>query len=267
MNVLQTIVHERIQTALILEDDSDWDISIKQQLSQFAEGTRALQNSSTSGPLRSPYGNDWDFLWLGHRKLGPRDHQSRFYVIETDPTVAPVARRHGKWMNDHIPDDVLAADSRIVFQADNGGLCMFAYAITFEGARKALAALSVTPRDDVVDMSYRRICAGNFGTPFSCYGSYPTLFGSHRAAGPKNRDSDLNNKNDKWHEEYSFDIVYSAQQNINGLAAGNPVVKAQWPKEVKQASKLATEPITGIGRIKNIDLRALPVKEIPGINR
>lgn len=260
------IVHEKIQTALVLEDDSDWDTSIKQQLSQFATGARALQNSSTAG-LRSPYGNDWDFLWLGHCKLGPRDHQSRFYVIEKDPTVAPVGRRNSKWMNDHIPDDVLSEDSRIVFKADNGGLCMYAYAITYEGAQKALAALSVTPRDDVVDMSYRRLCAGNFNMPFECYGSYPSLFGSHRAAGPASRDSDLNNKSDKWHAEYSFDVVYSTQQNINRLAAGDQIVQAQWPKEVKKSSKIATEVITGTGRLKNIDLRNLPVQEIPGINR
>lgn len=260
-----SVIHDKVETALILEDDSDFDISIKQQLYQFASGTRALQNSTES--LSSPYGNDWDFLWLGHCKLGPANDQSRFYVIDSDPTVAPIARRNGKWMNDHIPPDILMEDNRVVFKANNGGLCTYAYAVTYKGARKILASMSITPRDDVLDMNFRRMCQGKFGVPFDCYGSYPTLFGSHRAAGPKNRDSDVNDKTDKWHDEYTFDVVYSTMQNVGRLASGDPFVSAQWPQEVKREIKLANERISGVGQLKEIDLAALPKQELPGINR
>ncbi|KAL1836113.1 hypothetical protein VTJ49DRAFT_5558 [Mycothermus thermophilus] len=112
MNVLQRIVQENIITALILEDDADWDVRLKSQMRVFAAAARAftqpLSSSSsgrttsdwqppseatlaevyrhsppTSDPVTnipisrlitmdlpdshlSPYGDDWDVLWLGH---------------------------------------------------------------------------------------------------------------------------------------------------------------------------------------------------------
>ncbi|KAM3414603.1 hypothetical protein BST61_g9762 [Cercospora zeina] len=265
MNVLHTIVHQKIQSALIFEDDTDFDISIKQQLSQFAAGSRVLQNST--GRLSSPYGNDWDFLWLGHCKLGPGEEQSRLYVIDDDSTVPPLPHRNGKWYSDKIPPQVLEENKRIVFKATRGGLCMYAYAVTYESARKILTALSVVPRDDPVDMQYRHVCSGRYGVPIECYGSYPTLFATHRAAGPADRDSDLNSWGSKWHKEYTWDIVYSTIQNLPRLMTGNPYVQAQWPKDVKEEWKHISERLRGVGNIKNVDLKALPKEEMPGINR
>lgn len=250
-----------------MEDDADWDTSIKHQLSQFATGVRALQNNTSDRSLRTPYGNDWDFLWLGQCKLGVPNHYSRFYVIEDDPTVPPIHRRNGKWANDHIPDEVVSNNTRLIFPASQGGLCMYAYAVTLQGAKKALAALAVTPQDDAVDMSYRRLCDGRLGVAMQCYGSYPTLFGSHRAAGPQNRDSDLNKKSNRWHDEYSFDVVYSAQQNIMRMAAGEMDVQAQWPADVEHPSRSKTEGLAGVGRVRDIDLLALPSQAVVGINR
>ncbi|KAH0566197.1 hypothetical protein GP486_000411 [Trichoglossum hirsutum] len=92
------IVRENISTALIMEDDADWDARIRQQLRDFALSSRSLiqplisdkskyadptypsphsmTNSpldlkfdalpSTTQPLSSPYGDGWDVLWLGH---------------------------------------------------------------------------------------------------------------------------------------------------------------------------------------------------------
>ena len=94
------IVSENISSALILEDDVDWDLRIRQQLQDFALATRALiqpgQGSEgrthfnvtiptgrsegatrlvmlmhgnlpiTITPSVSPYGDNWDVLHLGH---------------------------------------------------------------------------------------------------------------------------------------------------------------------------------------------------------
>lgn len=81
-----------------MEDDADWDVRIKKQLHDFAISTRTLTQPllkaassyadptfpsplepsfqpadidfeklpSTIPPKTSPYGDNWDFLWLGH---------------------------------------------------------------------------------------------------------------------------------------------------------------------------------------------------------
>lgn len=64
MDVMQKMVRENIATALILEDDADWDVSIKEQLAAFAEGVLAIRNDTASRG-GSPYGDDWDLLWVG----------------------------------------------------------------------------------------------------------------------------------------------------------------------------------------------------------
>lgn len=37
------MVEEGIQTALIMEDDADWDVLLKSQMVEFARGVRYLQ--------------------------------------------------------------------------------------------------------------------------------------------------------------------------------------------------------------------------------
>ncbi|KAK4191009.1 family 25 putative glycosyltransferase [Podospora australis] len=93
MNVLQRVVQDNITSALILEDDADWDVRIKPQLQVFAQAARAFTQSvpqhhpehgvsyadhtsqseislaQLPPKLRlsvTPYGDAWDVLWLGH---------------------------------------------------------------------------------------------------------------------------------------------------------------------------------------------------------
>ena len=93
-----SVVQQNLTSALILEDDADWDIRIKQQLHDYALSTQALIQPlalnpstyidptfptppdpstmspditfaslpSTIPPTVSPYGDGWDLLWLGH---------------------------------------------------------------------------------------------------------------------------------------------------------------------------------------------------------
>ncbi|TVY84973.1 hypothetical protein LSUE1_G000848, partial [Lachnellula suecica] len=42
MNALHTVVHQNLTTALIFEDDGDWDIRLRQQLHLFARASRLL---------------------------------------------------------------------------------------------------------------------------------------------------------------------------------------------------------------------------------
>ncbi|KAI4924555.1 hypothetical protein J4E85_007671 [Alternaria conjuncta] len=51
MNALQQIVNQNLTTALILEDDVDWDTRIRQNLQRFALASRFLSSNHTSIPL------------------------------------------------------------------------------------------------------------------------------------------------------------------------------------------------------------------------
>ncbi|KAF2749540.1 glycosyltransferase family 25 protein [Sporormia fimetaria CBS 119925] len=104
MNALREIVERNLTTALILEDDADWDIRLRSQLSTLSPAIRHISaiaspslNNPTQQPLgpshldnndqqvlahrstiplhslpsltipsTNPYGLTWDILWLGH---------------------------------------------------------------------------------------------------------------------------------------------------------------------------------------------------------
>ena len=230
MNVMQQIVHDNVQTALILEDDADWDIALKHQLAQFAIGSQTLQRSFSANP--SPYGAHWDFLWLGHHRLGISNDRQEIYILQNDYTVPPLGKRRSFWRQNHIPDALMLNNTRLVVRVADG-MGTPAVAVTLNGARKVLSAVSLNAPPIPVDMSYNRLCRGRLQPQLTCYGPYPPLFGPHMAPGPRYRDSDINNKSEKWHEEYTGDIVYSVTQNIPRLASGQQTILAQWPQLVE----------------------------------
>ncbi|KAH8767283.1 hypothetical protein F5883DRAFT_629567 [Diaporthe sp. PMI_573] len=99
MDALWYIVQHNLSSAIIFEDDLDWDVRIREQARDFALASRALlqplagtkrfadptypnvqeqdttldppplnfqQLPKTHDPKTSPYGDGWDVLWLGH---------------------------------------------------------------------------------------------------------------------------------------------------------------------------------------------------------
>ncbi|KIV96149.1 hypothetical protein PV10_00052 [Exophiala mesophila] len=227
MNVLQRIVRENIQTTLIIEDDADWDVHLKSQMSEMAYGLRALQQAPRS--TRSPYGPAWDMLWLGHCRVGSTDDEQEFWVVDDDVTVAPTVNRTSFFRNRHSPEITRRNNTRIFFHA-NAGMCVQAYAVTYDGARKMLAAISLQPRNQPFDVSVSAICRHKFLDPFVCYGAFPPLFSTHRFAGPTSRDSDISiaEEPDLIHEEYTKDLVYSTIMNIPRLVQGLNSVQPQF---------------------------------------
>jgi hypothetical protein len=256
-----------------MEDDSDFDINLKSQLLAFAKGARVLQSRPSATSVHaaprsfSPYGSNWDMLWVGHCRLGPREDQRDFYVFEDDPTVPPQGHRHGVWQQDRIPPPLLTANrTRVVFRATNGGVCLGGYAVTYDGARKMLSAVSVHPQDDAVDISFRKFCQGKLGVEPACIGVYPTLFGSRRAAGPSYRDSDLNEKGDGWHREYTWDVVYSTMQSVLELSGGAEAITAQWPESQPRIWEVGRK-LELKGSLVEWDMLSLERSAVKGINR
>lgn len=230
-----SVISNSYSTALILEDDADWDVSLKSQLGEFARGLHALQGTKFVSK-EAPYGVDWDLLWIGGCASGPNANETSFYAIPMDPTVPKVHHRAtwggptDKWKQQY-PE--LAEDStRFIYRADMG-CCMFGYAVTTKGARKIVSALSIDHLDKPVDDALSELCAGANGRhKIECWAPFPNLIGTYRKAGSASRDSDIESNNAaEFHEELAWNMVYSTRRNIHQLVAGEETVYSQWKDE------------------------------------
>ena len=140
MNAAAAIIDNNLSSGLIVEDDADWDINIKTQLTRFALGTRHILDASTSSEPLSPYGDNWDMLWIGHCAQSSPEQPFARFIIENDTTVRAPNHRWHLWN----PEKTLTHDlphnrsSRVVYRSA-GGCCSFAYALSYTGARKYIS--------------------------------------------------------------------------------------------------------------------------------
>jgi len=221
-----------------MEDDADWDVNVKQLLLNLARGSKYLEGAENA-VTRSPYGSDWDVLWLGHCGVyhGANPIQ-RFYVTLNDPTVVPPELFVQKKRLPILHHPSLSANfTRTVFQA-TGGLCLSAYAVSQRGARILLhqETQSLTEAS-VADRALSRMCNDDpaYGSAAKCVGSWPAIFGAHVGAGPTSKDSDRNViEEGKWRTiGHTPHVVFSTRMNFRGLlglqGARKGEIQSQWP--------------------------------------
>lgn len=91
IDILKFVIQNGWGSALILEDDVDWDVNIRNQTLLIAKAVLTLTNHEKI--LQAPYGLDWDVLWMGHCS-DPADF-NRPHVLFEDPTVIPLDRYVG----------------------------------------------------------------------------------------------------------------------------------------------------------------------------
>jgi hypothetical protein len=239
MNAVRRMVEENIETALIMEDDMDWDVRIKPLLETVAKGVRTVSGAlpdalypagrSTAGIAgpSSPYGDDWDLLWLGHcgepfpetmqenKGLEEGDEgklaMSTKYTIHNDATVPPL-----KGITGLVNFTAYPEHTRWVHPS-SAPICTFAYALSQRGARKVLFDLSVDrlsgPFDNALAWLCRRAVAswpkilrgeklvaegeevgtdkGDRGLDMKCFSVTPPVFFHHKAKGKVSGDSDI----------------------------------------------------------------------------
>jgi hypothetical protein len=275
MNAIRQIIEDDLSSALILEDDVDWDINIATQLQQFSKASSALlasyRNDRAAGGAdrsilldrASSYAAVWDLLWLGHCGgwAPPPDARRYAEIISQDATVPPsvdiydmlqgVARdqqcaahrgRDPEFLVCNKPR--LLPDQRIV-QMKNSPVCSFAYALSQEGATKALARMGGPALADVdsgFDTKLTEFCRGDMdivgGEETICLTVSPPYFVHHRRKGSVSGDSDIDMPPTEEAEReiretgYTKGIVWSTMLNIGNLIEGRlPESQYTWIDE------------------------------------
>lgn len=263
------IVKRNLSSALIMEDDADWDIRIRDQLQDFATATHALtqplagsftyadstypepkddtipvfdfhQLPSVVSPTTSPYGDHWDLLWLGHCGMNfPSKDKSpdlpRGRVVWKDNTVP---QRHYLW-NLWSPDELKEQypdHTRVVHHAQEP-VCSLVYAVTQKAARQILYQLALKDFNAGYDILLRWFCEGREGRNdrrSGCMTMQPSLFQHHRPTGPRTHESDISPHGDgtEWRTEPHTNVLrWSVRMNAEELINGGTHFKDQWPDQ------------------------------------
>lgn len=156
-----SIIQQNLTTALILEDDIDWDIRLKPQLQNFSLAARSYLHhlpSTTPGqpptilslpslppppPTDPPYGSNWDVLWLGHcgSSFPPLSSPSSLRITLPQDLTVPT-HRHLRPHPFAGPDEALISSypphTRVVHAPGAGTTCTQAYAVTRGAALQLL---------------------------------------------------------------------------------------------------------------------------------
>jgi hypothetical protein len=249
------MIDENITSALILEDDIDWDVGIHQQFENLSYAMHALthpnplgrhidptyptpRSGDTSNPIeikpdtpvtlskQSPYGDEWGMLWVGHCAASLPDSSvqkfQRGRVVWEDETVPEhqyLSYNGGHHLVEQYPNHTRAVHHAL------GNVCTFGIAVTQKMAKQLLYHLGVQSLDLPIDLGYRAFCEGAHADKApACYTVEPPLFTRYRRKGDMSGDSDISVSTEGQRgKDYSPNIRYSVMQNLDNLVHGRPV--------------------------------------------
>ncbi|KAH7396573.1 glycosyltransferase family 25 protein [Phaeosphaeria sp. MPI-PUGE-AT-0046c] len=200
IDAMRIVIERNLSTALIIEDDTDWDPRIRSQLSSVAFASQRLPDKiaraelaarnhvpsrddielqdsdldpielSRRSTLALPttflqsfpvYGSDWDVLWLGHCSGSLPPKQN----------ISAMDRFPDRYM---LLDDVTVPAPRVVkaspaspypphtrvYHRTHNTLCTLAYAVTQRGARKIMYEHGIRNFDRGYDFALGEWCDG-----------------------------------------------------------------------------------------------------------
>ena len=163
-------------TALILEDDADWDVRIHRTMAAVSLAVRDLTEETLSPRAGLSYGTAWDLLWLGH--CGDNIPSSR--IVSFPDITAPLRSQFNGW-NPAIQQ--LPEHTRLVHYSD-GPICTYAYAVTHSAAWRIL---DYPIQGEAYDVRLSVGCREDL----RCITVNPEIFQEHRPLG-NDSTSDVN---------------------------------------------------------------------------
>lgn len=204
---ISRFVESGLSSALILEDDVDWDIHLRNyQIPLVAQAVRNLVSGSPDNvndpyeALRRPYRpqtywgdlKSWEILYLGHcgdyfdLKFWPElPHE-----IFTDESLPPLQRMHQD-TEDWLREVGIQHKQRMVHKSKKP-LCSFAYAVTRESAKRILRELSTEEHNHGTWAYDVRLLEACRDLGWKCWSANPEMF--HHT---NEEDSDITKINGK----------------------------------------------------------------------
>lgn len=264
LNAIQEIVKRNLTSALIIEDDADWDVRIKDQMHDLALAnhalTQPLQGTNhkkyadptfprpeenqlelvrnlhfdnlpvTEPPELSPYGDNWNLMWTGHCGMHfPWSALApRGRVVQNDVTVPQ------QQFVDGLPElkSEYPHHTRVYHHVQEG-ICSLGYAVTQNAARQMLQQIAMKPFDEAYDILLLWFCDGaeQKGRSYhDCLSMQPSLFQHHRPAGSKAAESDISPHGNGYESNAHTTVVrYSVRLNAEEIMNGGTNYVDQYP--------------------------------------
>jgi hypothetical protein len=190
---------------------------------------------SVRKPTHSPYGDNWEVLWLGHcgarfpnADRDPKCSRGRV-VLYDDPTVPQTQHYKSGYGSKELIEQHPNHTRVIHHTAEN--VCILAYAVTQASARRILYQLALKEFDAPYDIMLRRYCDGADNRKVrNCFTAQPQYFEHFRPRGETGHYSDINNYEPGTNEkDYSYNIRISTKVNLGKLSEGEVDFIDQYP--------------------------------------
>ncbi|KAL2867469.1 uncharacterized protein BJX67DRAFT_78503 [Aspergillus lucknowensis] len=204
LDLLKHVYQSELETALIVEDDVDWDVAVRRQMMNISVAVRNLTGAPETD--QSPYGINWDVLWLGH--CGEQWAESIETVVFDDAHVVSHADYRGFW-----PDKVvLLPELKRAVYWSSSPVCTFAYAVTHGGARKILQRLG-SGLGEAFDVELQHQCQIR---RLTCVSVVPEVFRQYFPPAEFDVKSNVDVGNGKGDEpsDESFESAMGSTENI-----------------------------------------------------
>jgi len=194
---------------------------------------------STVPPKWSPYGDNWELMWLGH--CGARFPSADFHeytprgrVVFNDATVPQALHLDpgygSKELTEKYPNH-----TRAIHHVTEP-VCSTAYAVTQAAARRILYELGIREFSGPFDMALRLWCNGHHGDERvkSCLIPQPPYINLHRPVG---RECDFTEISNCKSEEYNDVAItrhvrHSVRVNLPKFVEGSTDYIDSWPDQV-----------------------------------
>lgn len=186
-----------------------------------------MQKQSDEVLSHSPYGDDWDVLWLGHCHDHVDKEMPAFIVSDDRSTVRPSNLPVGE------KDKVMLAQwpdhTRIIHEVF-APICTYAYALSQRGARKVLWNLSVDRLDGLFDNAISWFCRDR-RQGAKCYNAHPSYIMPHESRGGMGKNSDNRPKMKGREKSQTRGIQWPARMNIKKLLEGKTDFEDAYPDQ------------------------------------
>lgn len=208
LDMIKFVVASRFETALIIEDDVDWDVTIRDQMKLVSRNVRAFTRMSDEDS--TPYGSAWDVLWIGHcgEVTGPDTATWQY----PDSSLMPTELYAGwtkKWL-------VNIEEGHRAIQKTKQTVCTFGYAVSRAGAQQVLRILG-KGQNEAFDVALMAACQKEH---LRCISVNPELMHHYNPKDGTGYVSPADEENGRGHsaEEETFQYQQGTTANIKNSA-------------------------------------------------